>query len=168
MSQHFDCPNCGQKNVAKRSFAYPNTIVHKCHNGELLEVGRFEAGRVFPINVSKKEGPLLKITLTNFIIQKVCDVKELMAIGNNLQNGAGNKEGAERFFKMGDLWVVKSLPYKEDEYLILISNKTITSPHYFSGKHISPVPKNDGEVILRALIKNNLLTKNPFPKDYSV
>ena len=168
MNQLFDCPNCGKKNVAKRSMAYPNIIVHKCNDGELLEVGRFESGRVHPVSVSKKDGPLLKISLTNFIIEKVSSITELMAIGNNLENGAGSREGADKFLKMGDIWVVKSLPYKEDLYLVLISNKSISAPHYFSGKRISPVPKSDGEVILRALIKNGILSKNPFPREYSV
>lgn len=164
----FDCPNCGKKQAAVRSEAYPEIIVHKCYGKDLLEVGKYDHGKVTPVNVLKPKSTTQEIRTNLFLIEKVLDIASLMSYGRDLQNQAQEKQAASMYLKQGEIWVVKRRSSGEVQYMVLIENKTIKDPRYFSGKAVSPVPKTDGEDILKALLTYNIISKNPFPYEYKV
>lgn len=164
----FDCPNCGKKQSAIRSEAYPDIVVHKCDGKVLLEVAKYSRGKITPVNVIAPQSPIKTISTTLFNIEKVNDVSELIRYGKDLENQAQEKQAALSYMKQGEIWVVKKKGVSHAQYMVLIESKTIKDVRYFSGKAISPVPKNEGEEILRALIFYNIITKNPFPFEYRV
>lgn len=164
----YDCPNCGAKKSANRSSYYPNIVVHKCDGKILLEVGRFENNQVIPISVQAPTKQNKQIRTRNFILEKVEQVAELMIYGGQLNNGCSLRQDAQRYLDQGQIWVVKDQSHPEALYMILIEQSSISASHFFSGKDITPVPRHHGEEILRALLQEKLLTRNPFPSSYTV
>lgn len=164
----FDCPHCGKKKAAYRSQAYPQIVVHKCDGKNLLEVGHYAFGKVTPVNVQIPKPKTREIKTHLFIIEQVQDVTALMKHGRELENQAQQRHAAEGYLKQGEVWIVKRRSSGETEYMILIQNKTINDPRFFSGRSVSPVPKDEGEDILRSLVSYGILARNPFPREYKI
>jgi hypothetical protein len=164
----YDCPHCGAKKSANRSSYYPNIVVHKCDGKTLLEVGKFENNQVLPISVQTPTANTKQIRTRNFIIEQVDKVADLMLYGSQLNNGCSVRQDAQRYLDQGQIWIVREHNHKEALYMTLIEKATISASHFFSGRDITPVPRAHGEEILRALLQEKLLTRNPFPQSYTV
>ncbi len=166
MTQFFDCPNCRKKNVAKRSIAYPNIIVHKCFGDILLEVGTYEKGKITPI-FTHKTSPVVEIFSKHFILNKIDDALSVVKFGRELKNNLQHIPVAKMAIQKSQIWTVRK---KNGElvYMIVVTNGTIIQPDHFSGMSISPVPKMYGEDILSSLLFYGVINKNPFPHEYTI
>lgn len=170
MDKYFDCPKCGSKKSAVRSSYYPQIIVHKCDGKTLQEVGAWSQSGITPVNIAPSKVSSQQLRTRNFVIEKITDYQILMKHGDVLNNATKIAKDAQNFLKQGDVWVVKKQNFSSSTtvYMILVENGTIQAPHFFSGKDITPIPKQDGEEILRELINSNILRRNPFPNTYTV
>lgn len=164
----YNCPNCGAKKSANRSSYYPNIVVHKCDGKTLQEVGKFENNQVLPVQVQATSKNSKSIRTRNFIVEHVEKVADLMLYGSQLNNGCSVRNDAQKYLDQGQIWIVREQNRPEALYMVLIEKKTISGSHFFSGRDITPIPKSHGEEILRALLQENLITRNPFPHSYNV
>lgn len=168
VTKFFDCPKCGSKQSAYQSSTYPESIVHKCDGKILNEVALYKNGKILGVNNQVISNLKDQFFTGNFLIRKITNVDELVKLGAQLRNGASMKSDADRYIKTGSVYVVESKNIRNLLYMILIENNTIPAIQYFSGKDISEVPKTDGEEILRALVKEKIISRNPFPHKYYI
>lgn len=167
INQKFDCPKCGAKNSAHRSSYYPQIVVHKCDGKILFEVGRFDNGQCFPVEVSHPSSQS-KIYTHQFLIEKITQVSSLVKYGQQLNNVCSQQSSAQKYLNDGEIYVVFLRNREDAKYMILIQNQNIPDIQFFSGKNVSQIEKQDGEEILQALIKAQLVSKNPFPNLYRI
>jgi hypothetical protein len=168
INRKFDCPKCGAKNSAVRSSYYPQIVVHKCDGKTLLEVGRWEKDTVIPVHVEIKTTSKNKIITRQFTIEKITDPAVAVVHGKTLKNDCSQLTSSQRYLRDGEIWVVCKQHSNTALYMILVKDKTIPDEPYFSGVDISPVPKSDGEEILKSLIQEKVIKSNPFPFTYKI
>jgi hypothetical protein len=138
------CPKCRQD--AKRSSTYPDLYVCDC-SGVLEDVS-----------------VLACVVSSDLVLVKLNTVDEVMAVGLELRNAAGNRDFASDCLADGDLYKVS----KGQDLLYLIwvkPNKLILSGSYF-GKRMNARPdahdRDNFKIITKEMIDKNLLDKDIF------
>lgn len=168
LKKFYDCPKCGAKGEAKVSSTYPEAVVHKCHGKALLEVGIFREGKVIALGTVQEPLSNFIWETKNFVIEKVVDAQELMKHGRTLGNLTQDKDKAEEYLNKSTntVLVVKVKHTTTAEYMILLDNGQIPDRQHFSGKNHAYVPQIEGSEIIKKLIEEKLIPRNPFPQDY--